>query len=603
MSDRLDVMNKNRSQNKQFDGTANTLPVNSTLSVLERTGGINMFERLIAILVASSVTGTALLGYAEPTISKDDIPSDIPANVRTWIEGLRSGVPEERANAIWKLLPMREHAALAMPDLIALLGDDTPYPIKRGPSSRWGYFPTEPRTIGESVAIQLAQVGEPVEGALMAALTNEDWQVRANAIWALGDCGFQKRSGAAVKEEVFIVALKDGHPRVREYAANALFALWQSGTESRSNGVATLIAMLHDEHLPVRVTAANALEHAKNLAAIEPLIACLAEPSAADLAAVAVDARCDQVQGRKAIFALRTKHPHIAFQDEFGSCGSFVSYLHTLDDTIQPGVYAQHKETDSLIICETAKTIHLENATVREALDAFAEKGRCRWIATIRSDGKIRIAFKDKDTNPYSVLRGAAARALGAIGDRSAVVPLIAVLKDKDPYVRRKAASALMSVKDARVVKPLRKAMGDEDWRVRSMALSALASQNAPGLLESVIAALDDKHPNVRIRAAGILKNPKAVEPLIALLTDDNHAVRGAAAQALGELKDSRAMEPLIAMVLKEDRWEIPRIPGLQALAKLGHAGAARALQEYGFHRSDWNEWWGQNNEDLLRSR
>ena len=97
------------------------------------------------------------------------------------------------------------------------------------------------------------------------------------------------------------------------------------------------------------------------------------------------------------------------------------------------------------------------------------------------------------------------------------------------------------------------------------------------------------------------MNDPRAVEPLIALLTNDNHAVRGAAAAALGELKDSRAMEPLIAMVLKEDRWEIPRARGLEALAKLGHAGATKAFEEYRRHRSD--EWWHRNKEELLRDR
>ena len=73
-----------------------------------------------------------------------------------------------------------------------------------------------------------------------------------------------------------------------------------------------------------------------------------------------------------------------------------------------------------------------------------------------------------------------------------------------------------------------------------------------------------------------------------------------AAAAALGELNDARAMEPLIAMVLKEEaRWRIPRT-GLAALAKLGHAGAAEAL-EHGRHRSA--EWWQRNKEKLLRGR
>jgi hypothetical protein len=43
-------MNKNRSQNKQFDGTANTLPVNSTLEQsgslsLQQANFVNLYDR------------------------------------------------------------------------------------------------------------------------------------------------------------------------------------------------------------------------------------------------------------------------------------------------------------------------------------------------------------------------------------------------------------------------------------------------------------------------------------------------------------------------------------------------------------------------------
>jgi HEAT repeat protein len=139
---------------------------------------------------------------------------------------------------------------------------------------------------------------------------------------------------------------------------------------------------------------------------------------------------------------------------------------------------------------------------------------------------------------------------------------------------------------------------------VRTAAATRLGGTRDPRAFEPLIAALDDEHPNVRIRAAaslGKIKDPKAVEPLIALLTDDNDSVRGAAAAALGELEDSRAMEPLIAMVRKEYLAFLPIKCGLEALAKLGHAGAAKAVLEHRRHRSD--EWWRETKEELLRSR
>jgi HEAT repeat protein len=276
----------------------------------------------------------------------------------------------------------------------------------------------------------------------------------------------------------------------------------------------------------------------------------------------------------------------------------FIRYLHTLDDTILGPDYRDD------VVFRYGK-VYLQDATIREALDAFARASQCRWIARIRTDGRIKITFKDKDTNEYSVVRGQAARALGYIGDRRAIEPLIAALKDKDPHVRNRAAGGLgnPAIEDARVVEPLIAALNDEFWRVRATAVVGLGGTKDPRAFELLIAALDDGHPNVRKRAAGTLgkiKDHKAVEPLIALLTDDNQAVRAAAAVALSEFEDSRAIEPLIAMVRKED-GEIPRVRGLKALEKLGHAGAAKAIRERRRHRSD--EWWRENKEELLRNR
>ena len=207
-----------------------------------------------------------------------------------------------------------------------------------------------------------------------------------------------------------------------------------------------------------------------------------------------------------------------------------------------------------------------------------------------------------KHDNP--MVRAAVASALGELRNPRALPPLIAALKDDDPHVRIQVTGSLAQIGEPSVLNPLLRALKDDHRQVREVAARALGCAKDPRVLEPLIAALDDPYPNVQINAAGTLgemKDPKAVGPLIALLTNGNQSVRGAAAAALGELEDPRAMEPLIAMVLKEDRWEIPRTRGLKALAKLGHAGATKAFEEYRRHRSD--EWWHENKEALLSSR
>jgi HEAT repeat protein len=187
-------------------------------------------------------------------------------------------------------------------------------------------------------------------------------------------------------------------------------------------------------------------------------------------------------------------------------------------------------------------------------------------------------------------LRASAATALGPLKAPGSLPPLIATLKDRDPQVRIKAAGSLGRLGDSDTVEPLIQALQDEDQLVREVAAAALHMYKDQRATKALIAALQDSYTNVRINAAGALgqtKSPEAVEPLVGLLTNDN------------ELGDARAREALMTMVQREDR-EFGLLRGLQALTKLGHPGAAKALKQNSYHRADWKEWWRQNKTNLL---
>jgi hypothetical protein len=53
-------------------------------------------------------------------------------------------------------------------------------------------------------------------------------------------------------------------------------------------------------------------------------------------------------------------------------------------------------------------------------------------------------------------------------------------------------------------------------------------------------------------------------------------------------------------MVAKEPSL-VPLERGLDALAKLGHTGAKRALDQYRRHAPDWADWWRRNKDELLK--
>jgi HEAT repeat protein len=219
-------------------------------------------------------------------------------------------------------------------------------------------------------------------------------------------------------------------------------------------------------------------------------------------------------------------------------------------------------------------------------------------IGDVRAGQPLITALQDQN----ACVRAAAAEALGAIQAPGRLQALIAALKDHDPKVRKCAAGGVGSIGGAAAVEPLIQMLKDEDRTVREIVARALGVPKDPRAVSALVAALKDPYANVQINAAealGQIKSPEAVDPLLGLLVNDEEAVRGAAATGLGDLGDARALEALVAMVLREDQ-EIAMLRGLQALAKLGHSGAARALQVYGLHRADWKEWWRQNKEPLL---
>ena len=181
--------------------------------------------------------------------------------------------------------------------------------------------------------------------------------------------------------------------------------------------------------------------------------------------------------------------------------------------------------------------------------------------------------------------RSSAAEALGKIGDKRAVEPLIEALRDSFSDVRYYAARALGEIRDSRVVEPLIEALRDEDYEVRGNAALALGKIGDKRAVEPLTKSLKNKDRGVRMRATEALDRlgwiPKddsektryliakkqwdelvklgvpAVGSLIETLEDEDIniecgatiregiAVREGAARTLGKIEDKRAVEPL----------------------------------------------------------
>ena len=133
------------------------------------------------------------------------------------------------------------------------------------------------------------------------------------------------------------------------------------------------------------------------------------------------------------------------------------------------------------------------------------------------------------------------------------LLPLVEQLRAADPLVRAYAARQLGSRGPAAMTAAmvLRTALADPYWEVRTDAAQALGAMGDREAIEPLIERLErDEVWSVRARAAtalGALGDRRATSPLRAALGDMASFVRRAAAVALGEIADPAAAEMLTA--------------------------------------------------------
>jgi HEAT repeat protein len=97
------------------------------------------------------------------------------------------------------------------------------------------------------------------------------------------------------------------------------------------------------------------------------------------------------------------------------------------------------------------------------------------------------------------MIRSAAVESLGKIQDRTAIVPLIQLLRDKESFVRARAAAALGPIKDSQAVAPLISVLAhDEAGEVRREAARSLGLIGGTDARRALEAALSDKDLFVR---------------------------------------------------------------------------------------------------------
>ncbi|HUR94010.1 MAG TPA: HEAT repeat domain-containing protein [Gemmatimonadales bacterium] len=143
------------------------------------------------------------------------------------------------------------------------------------------------------------------------------------------------------------------------------------------------------------------------------------------------------------------------------------------------------------------------------------------WAANVLGEVGATQAFPALArglADPDDEVRAKSATALGRLGDRRALAPLLEhLLADPAPFVRARIAGALGRFDGPEVIDHLVRGLGDPAWWVRMRSVEALEQigARAEGPL---LSALEDADPEIRIRAAAGLERLGVPDVLVTLI-------------------------------------------------------------------------------------
>jgi HEAT repeat protein len=410
-------------------------------------------------------------------------------------------------------------------------------------------------------AMRETSYGAVMLECLSAQLEDQDWRVRRDTAWVLGDLGGKQMV------EALLARLEDKSSHVRSAVVRAL------GEIGDRRAVEPMLARLKDGNSQVRWAAARSLGRLGDTRAVEPLLVRLKEDKS-HVQSVAARAlgELDDVRALKPLLArLRDRRVGQGARwalEEF--CG--VKPAKTLLTSLMSGAVVQASR-------QLSDARGVEQLIVRLDDESVVVRWVAAWMLGKVADARaVEPLLKRLEDDEWCV-RQSAARALGKVRDVRAVEPLLEQLGDEEWCVRQSVARALGRLGDVRAVGPLLKLLEDEEWCVRQNAARALGKLGNVRAVKPLLAQLNDENKYVCSFVAcalGRLGDMRAVEPLLTRLRDNSPLARKAAAWALGELGDRRAVEPLVEQLRDRDKY-VQRA-AVRALGKLGDVRAVEPL-------------------------
>jgi HEAT repeat protein len=199
------------------------------------------------------------------------------------------------------------------------------------------------------------------------------------------------------------------------------------------------------------------------------------------------------------------------------------------------------------------------NGVRRAAVASLAARGGSRVVGPlvgalqdpspeVRAEA-AKAVYKHLMTDPDQETRRATAAALGLVRTADAVEPLVKAIMDSDEGVRLAAIKALQAIGDVRAVVPLIVALAHEQTRHKTTGRSSLAVERAAsqaldalcdtsaaiGPLRTALAHDEDDAREIAVKHLARIADPAVANSLLTALTDRDATVRRTAARGLAE--------------------------------------------------------------------
>lgn len=373
----------------------------------------------------------------------------------------------------------------------------------------------------------LRKFGARAVEPLVAALQDDNTDIRANAAMALAHPG----SSRAVPP--LIESLQDYNPKVRSHAAMAL------GSIGDTAAVEPLLALLEDSDPEPRAIASGSLGRFGDDRAVDPLLHLLQNDESSR-----VRMRTAQSLGH------------------LGNMAAFEPLLHALRN--DPDWMVRGSAAFALAGVDEARAVEplLEALSLKDAPPPENE-GETRRVTEHLLDDSCEPVENTREISDWDRGRKMylqnVVNALSNMRESRVLEPLIEMLDDQDPEVRRVAARTLGNLQDQRAVEPLKKAAEDEDSKVSRNAVESLQRLGHPRggkTLESVDEPAACARPDQRTRhrtARALLRRPGADEEIASMLESSDPEARAVALLALGHQGDPASLESITDFLRDED--------------------------------------------------